>query len=69
MADAYGNTPQAATCAAEHLHVMHFFRHAVSLPHTAALPVTHRCLRAYLQLFLNMCSPDISLHIHHDKHT
>lgn len=51
------------------LYVRHFFRHAVSLPHTAALPVTHRCLRAYLQLFLNMCSPDISVHIHHDKHT
>lgn len=46
-----------------------FLRHTVSLPHTAALPVTHRCLRAYLQLLLNMCSPDISVHIHHDKHT
>lgn len=52
-----------------YLHVMHFFRHAVFLPHTAALPVTHRCLHAYLQLFVNMCSLDISLHIHHDKHT
>lgn len=38
-----------------------------SLPHRATQPVSHRCLHAYLQLWLNMCSPE-NFFAHNHKH-